>query len=173
MRSSPSAFSQNPVIMGIDPGYDRLGWSVARFSPSGWHEVQLGCIQTERTLDLIERYQVIEQELQEVLDRYKPSEAGIETLYFTNNTTTGLKIAEVRGLIIACLLRNKIKVAQYNPVKIKQAVTGNGRADKRAIEKMIKMEFKLNTHDYLDDALDALAVLLTHHLYQQNRQLLA
>ncbi len=160
-------------MMGIDPGYDRLGWAIGAATDAGWQNVQLGCIQTNRKQDLIQRYQQLEIELQTIIDKYKPTQVGIETLYFANNTTTALKIAEVRGLIIACMLRNHLEVKQYNPVKIKQAVTGNGNADKQAIEKMIRLEFKLDDKDYLDDALDALAVLFTHHLYQKNKRLLA
>lgn len=162
-----------PVILGIDPGYDRLGWAVGQKSDVGWDNIQLGCIQTDRKLEIIERYQVLERELQKIIDQFKPSQAAIETLYFANNTTTALKIAEVRGLIIACLLRNKIAIFQYNPVKIKEAVTGNGKADKKAVAKMIEMEFKLGQHHQLDDAIDALAVLFTHQLFQRSYKFLA
>ena len=168
-----SSSSSAPIILGIDPGYDRLGWAVATRSETGWEQVQLGCIQTDRQLSLIKRYQQLESELQQVIDRYRPQEAAIETLYFANNTTTALKIAEVRGLIIACLLRNQINIQQYNPVKIKQAVTGNGKADKQAMAKMIKLEFKLKDEAVLDDAIDALAVLFTHYLYGRNSKMLA
>lgn len=165
--------SSSPIFLGIDPGYDRLGWAVATRSEIGWEEVQLGCIQTDRQLPLIKRYQQLETQLQQVIDCHRPQEAAIETLYFANNTTTALKIAEVRGLIIACLLRNQVNIQQYNPVKIKQAVTGNGKADKRAMTKMIKLEFKLKDGAILDDAIDALAVLFTHYLYGRSSKMLA
>ena len=163
----------SPVILGIDPGYDRLGWAIAQKTEAGWEKVQLGCIQTERNLEIIDRYHVIEKELQKIIDQFKPSQAAIETIYFANNTTTALKIAEVRGLLIACLLRNQIEVFQYNPVKIKEAVTGNGKADKRAVAKMINLEFKLKDKKVIDDTIDALAVLFTHQLYQRNMRFLA
>lgn len=173
MAAKTSQTITPPLVLGIDPGYDRLGWAVASYADSGWQNIQLGCIQTNRKDKLIDRYKQLEKELQEIIDRYRPSQAGIETLYFANNTTTALKIAEARGIIIACLLRNNIEVEQYNPVKIKQAMTGNGNADKKAMEKMVKMEFKLDDDPFLDDALDALAVLFTHHLYQRNKRFLA
>lgn len=162
-----------PLLLGIDPGYDRLGWAVAKKTDSGWENVHLGCIQTDRKLELIQRYQILEKELQKIIDRFKPTEAAIETLFFAKNTTTALKVAEVRGLIIACLLRNDIKIEQYNPVTIKEAVTGNGKADKKAIEKMINLEFKLQKNKILDDAIDALAVLFTHQLYKRNAKFIA
>lgn len=173
MTANPSQTNSSPLILGIDPGYDRLGWAVAASTTAGWENIQLGCIQTNRQDKLIDRYKQLEKELQAIIDQYKPTQAGIETVYFANNTTTAMKIAEVRGIIIACLLRNNIQLEQYNPVKIKQAMTGNGKADKKAIEKMVKMEFKLDDQPYLDDALDALAVLFTHHLYQRNKKFLA
>lgn len=165
--------SQEPLLLGIDPGYDRLGWAIAKKTQIGWENVHLGCIQTDRHLNIIQRYQVLEKELQKIIDKHRPVEAGIETLFFAKNTTSALKVAEVRGLIIACLLRNNIKIEQYNPVKIKEAVTGNGKADKKSVAKMINLEFKLDTNNILDDAIDALAVLFTHQLYNRNLKFIA
>jgi crossover junction endodeoxyribonuclease RuvC len=173
MSINPSQTNATPLTLGIDPGYDRLGWAVAAPTTAGWENIHLGCIQTNRQNTLIDRYKQLDGELQGIIDKYKPTQAGIETVYFANNTNTAMKIAEVRGIIIACLLRNNVQVDQYNPVKIKQAMTGNGKAYKKAMEKMVKMEFKLDDQPYLDDALDALAVLFTHHLYQRNKKFLA
>jgi len=168
-----SSISQEPLLLGIDPGYDRLGWAVAKRTNLGWKNVHLGCIQTDKRLNIIQRYQILEKELQKIINKYQPVEAGVETLFFAKNTTSALKVAEVRGLIIACLLRNNIKIEQYNPVKIKEAVTGSGKADKKAIAKMIHLEFKLDTGEILDDAIDALAVLFTHQLYNRNLKFIA
>ncbi len=159
----------NPqVILGIDPGYDRLGWAIAVPNQGSWHKVELGCIETNRDQSLAKRYQQLEQNLQKVIDQHQPTQAAVETLFFAQNTTTALKVAEVRGIILAILIRNQLKIEQYNPMKIKQTVTGNGKADKKAVEKMIRLEFKLNQDQILDDAIDALAVAFTHHILAKN-----
>ncbi|KUK79644.1 MAG: Crossover junction endodeoxyribonuclease RuvC, partial [Microgenomates bacterium 39_7] len=83
MSSTDPNSHHQPLIMGIDPGYDRLGWAVGAATESGWQMIHLGCIQTDRNLELIERYQQLEKELQLIIDKYKPTQVGIETLYFT------------------------------------------------------------------------------------------
>jgi crossover junction endodeoxyribonuclease RuvC len=81
-----------------------------------------------------------------------------------------MQVAESRGIILAALIRNKLPITQYNPMEIKETVTGNGRADKKAVEKMIRMEFKLRDKKVLDDAIDALAVVLTHSIRSCNHK---
>ena len=163
----------NCTILGIDPGYDRLGWAVASRNQDKWEKVELGCIITDRSKKMVERYQQIESELQKLIDQFKPTQTAIETLFFANNITTAMKVAEVRGIIIASLLRNNLPVNQYNPMKIKETVTGNGRADKKAIKKMVQLEFKLQDTTVLDDALDALGIVLTHFILSKNARFYA
>lgn len=158
------------TILGIDPGYDRLGWAVAVRQGQQWGKVELGCIETNRKQSTNLRYKQLETDLQTVIEKYSPTQAAVETLFFANNVTTAMKVAETRGIIIAMLMRNQLPISQYNPMKIKETVTGNGKADKKAIEKMVRMEFSLNNNKILDDALDALAVVLTHQVLSKNLQ---
>ncbi len=154
---------QQPTVLGIDPGFDRVGWAVgtvtARFEvvPLGF-----GLIQTDKTQDIFERYKQIQTELQQVLEKFKPQSAGIETLFFSKNTTTALRVSEARGLIIGKILEAHCTVSEYNPVQIKQAVTGYGKADKVAVEKMIRLQLKITEKNVRDDTMDALAILITH-----------
>lgn len=168
----PATSTQN-TILGIDPGYDRLGWAVATRVNDSWGRVEYGCIQTNRHDDILLRYQDLFKQLSNLIDRAKPTQAAIETLFFANNTTTALKIAEVRGLVISSCLQHQLSIYQYNPMIIKQAVTGNGRADKKAIAKMVELEFCLTNQHQLDDASDALALVLTHYLYGRMGRVLA
>lgn len=161
------------TILGIDPGYDRLGWAVATRYNDSWEQVNLGCIQTDRQQDVLLRYQDLTQQLTTLIDEFLPSQVAIETLFFANNTTTALKIAEVRGIVITLCLQRQIQISQYNPMTVKQAVTGNGKADKKAIAKIIELEFKLTNQPQLDDASDALALVLTHYLYGRYQRVLA
>lgn len=164
MRSSP-------LIIGLDPGYDRLGWGIARQINSSWQDIAYGCIITDRKLDLLARYQQLETTLTQIIDQYQPQEAALETLFFNHNQTTAMAVSEARGIIIATLLHHHLPIAQYAPSKIKLTTTGYGRADKKAIEKMVRLEFKLSTAKIIDDALDALAVVLTHQVHRQSHQL--
>lgn len=161
---------KSEIILGIDPGYDRLGWAIAIYSNNKYSQVKFGCIQTNRHQDIIQRYQQIEDDLQQLIDLHQPTQAAVETLFFANNVTTAMKVAETRGIILALLMRNKLDISQYNPMQIKEAVTGNGQADKKAVEKMVKMEFKFNDkkEKVIDDAIDALAVIFTHCLLKKN-----
>ncbi len=156
------------TILGIDPGYGRLGWAVAKQNGSDLTCQNLGCIETNSDLDLFERYLEMEQKLQEVIDHYQPDEAAIETLFFSRNQKTAMKVSESRGIVIARLMHNQLPISQYAPNQIKQTVTGYGKADKKAVEKMIRMEFELKGKKVLDDAIDALAVVLTHRIRSKN-----
>jgi crossover junction endodeoxyribonuclease RuvC len=158
------------TILGIDPGYGRLGWAIGKQAGAGWDTPELACVETAVDLDIYQRYQQLENELQKVIDKYQPDEAAIETLFFSNNQKTAMQVAESRGIILAALIRNKLPITQYNPMEIKETVTGNGRADKKAVEKMIRMEFKLGDKKVLDDAIDALAVVLTHSIRRRNNK---
>ena len=156
------------VILGIDPGYGRLGWAVVVVANSGWKTIKFGCIQTSKSTPLLDRYSQLEQALEKIIQANQPTEAAVETLFFSNNVKTAMQVAETRGIILACLLRHHIKITQYNPMQIKETVTGNGRADKKAVEKMVRLEFKLKPEKILDDAIDALAAVLTHRIRSQN-----
>ncbi len=167
MAKLPKIDTSNEIILGIDPGYDRLGWAIAQ-NNSGWTNIKLGCIETNRTQTIIQRYQQLELDLQKIIDQYRPTQAAVETLFFANNVTTAMKVAEVRGIVLAILIRNNLAISQYNPMQIKETVTGTGKADKKAVEKMVRLEFKIAEKNILDDALDALAVVFTHYILSRN-----
>ena len=152
----------NLTVIGIDPGYDRVGWSIGTFG-SSYTLQAAGCIQTQKKESIFTRYSQISEELEKIVQKYQPSEAAIETLYFSKNTTTALRVSEARGVIISELLRKNCTIFEYNPVSIKQAVTGNGAANKTAVEKMVRMQTSLpDSTAMIDDAIDAIAVGITH-----------
>ena len=164
----------NPIIIGIDPGYDRLGWAVGQSGPNGWQILDQGCIITNRQGLIEERYQQILTDLAAIIERYHPEEAAIETLFWFKNQTTAMQVSEARGLIMATLLRAGLKISQYTPLQIKQAVTGYGRADKKAVEKMVRLELAIDQNrakDIFDDTFDALALLLCHQASRKLKQL--
>lgn len=150
------------VFMAIDPGYDRIGWAIG-MKVSGQLKInQSGLIQTDKKKHIFERYQYLLSNLESVLKQYKPHELAIESLFFSKNTSTAIRVSEARGVIIGCCLQHSMTVFEYNPTQIKLTVAGNGSADKTTIAKMLSLQTSITVHDKLDDELDALALLLTH-----------
>lgn len=163
MVSNSDAFK----IITIDPGYDRVGWAVGEVVGTKVKPLDFGCIETTRSLSLFKRYQEIIGALTELLDRYQPTEAAIETLFFSKNKSTAMDVSEARGIILGCFLQRGMKCYEYSPVSIKLAVTGHGQADKRAVEKMVQLQLPVQAMmsqkgKVLDDTMDALALLITH-----------
>ncbi len=151
------------IVLGIDPGYDRVGWAVGKVDAI--YTVKLleyGLIQTQKADDIFTRYTQIQSELSDILEKHAPSSAGLETLFFSKNTKTALRVSEARGVIIAELLQHACSVHEYNPVQVKQAVTGYGQADKAAVEKMVRLQLHIAQQNVMDDTMDALAIVLTH-----------
>lgn len=151
----------NPIIVGIDPGYDRVGIAIGQKNGSKWQVFAHTCIQTDKKAHLFKRYEQIAEELELLITKYQVTEAGIESLFWFKNQSTALDVSEARGVIIATLLRHQVKIAEYTPLQIKQSLTGYGRADKKAVEKMVRMELVLEGK-IIDDAIDALATMICH-----------
>lgn len=154
--------ANNPItILAIDPGYDRVGWAIGPKNRAQPQVLELGLIQTEKTANIFSRYQQISQKLKELIATYQPTELAIENLYFAKNIKTAIRVAEAKGVIIQTCLEQGLKVFEYDPNTIKQVVTGHGKADKKAVAKMIKLQLKLD-EKLIDDTLDAAACYLTH-----------
>lgn len=151
----------NPIIIGIDPGYDRVGLAIGQKDGQSWQIMAHACIQTDKKTHLFARYAQIAEELEKLILKYKVTEAGIESLFWFKNKSTALDVSEARGIIIATLLRQGIKISEYTPLQIKQSLTGYGRADKKAVEKMVRMELALEDK-IIDDTIDALATMICH-----------
>ncbi len=148
-------------IIGIDPGFGRLGYGILEKENSSWKVLDYGCIETSTKKNFIDRLQEIHVELQKIIKKYKPDCAGVEDLFFAKNIKTAMSVGQARGVILLTLIMNNIEVHEFTPLQIKQAITGYGRADKNQIQKMVEMELKINSKIKLDDTADALAAALT------------
>ncbi len=149
-------------ILGIDPGYDRVGIAIVEKNPST-KEVLLysECFQTSSKDDFYTRLGQVGAKIAEIVTTFTPDALAIETLFITKNQKTAMRVAEARGVIMHEALRNKIPVFEYNPLQIKIAVTGHGGSDKTHVMKMIPLLVKIPTKKALDDEYDAIAVALT------------
>lgn len=154
----------NTRILSFDPGFDRLGWAIGTRTRRTYQLEFCGCIQTPRNSDLLDRYKGIIVEVQKLITAYQPTEAALETLFFSSNKTTAMRVSEVRGMLLSVLLQADIAISQYNPQQIKLTVAGSGSADKKAMQKMVLLQTNLSTTQVLDDTIDAIAVGMTHAL---------
>jgi crossover junction endodeoxyribonuclease RuvC len=154
-------------ILGIDPGYGILGWSVIEKNQK---LVDYGVIETGSNQRIDERLLEIHSKLTTIITLHKPDCAAIEKIFFTKNITTGMDVAKTIGAVILTLKLNNIDYYEYTPSQIKQAVTGYGRAGKEQIKFMIKSIFRMIEIPTPDDAADAIAIALCHSLRQNIRQ---
>ncbi len=154
-------------ILGIDPGYDRLGIAVIE-KPTKGKEVVLysDCFTTSPKDTIYERLKQVGQEIAQILKEFGPDAVALETLFITKNQKTAMRVSEARGIIIYEALKHNIPVFEYAPMEIKMAITSNGKSDKSQMMKMLPMLIdipkKKSWEKMLDDEYDAIAVALTH-----------
>src|SRR3990167_8585174 len=150
-------------IIGIDPGTGILGFGVIEIdSKNKPHLVDAGVIRTPVKEDDAVRLQTIYEELTDIIAQTKPQEMAVEKLFFAQNVTTAMTVAQARGVVLLCGMQNDLKIAEYTPLQIKQALTGYGRADKKQNQEMVRIQLGLSEIPKPDDAADALAAALTH-----------
>ena len=149
-------------VIGIDPGYGRVGWGVVEGERHESASRAWGCIETAKESPIHERILEVWRELNRLLEAWSPDGMAIETLYFSKNVTTAMQVAEVRGVIRLAAAERLIPVAEYTPNQIKQAVTGSGRAEKRQVQEMVRRVLALDELPRPDDAADAIACAVCH-----------
>lgn len=147
-------------IIGLDPGTAITGFSIIDRNQNKISLIDYGCIRTPAGLDMSIRLTQIAEDLNTIIKKYNPTHASIEKLFFKNNVTTGISVAQARGVILLTLAQHGIAQAEYTPTEIKSEICGHGRADKRMIQKMVKIILKMQTTPKPDDAADAIAVAL-------------
>ena len=148
-------------LMGIDPGFDRIGWGICESTKAGLKTLGYGCIRTSVKDTQLERYQQLATELAALLVQFSPTAAAVESLFFATNQKTAIAVAQARGIILAQLFAHQVRIYQYTPLQIKQATTGYGNADKAAVEKMVRLQIALPATHIIDDTIDALAMIIT------------
>ena len=149
-------------ILGIDPGLAIVGWGV--IEKRGFHTIPVACgaIRTPAHTRVEARLLSIFRDMRELIERYHPEEMAIEELFFTNNITTGISVAEARGVILAAAAEAGVPISEYTPPQVKQAVVGYGKADKHQVISMVTSILKLPSPPKPDDTADALAVAICH-----------
>ena len=149
-------------ILGVDPGFAITGYSIIDYIGNKFHLETSGAVLTEAHTSFPLRLEKINKELDDIIKTYKPDAMAIEELFFNNNAKTAINVAQARGVILMTARINALDIFEYTPLQIKQALTGNGRAEKKQIQFMVKSILGLDKIPKPDDAADALAVALTH-----------
>ena len=149
-------------ILGIDPGLAIVGWAVLESERGRLRPIAFGAITTPAHTSVESRLLIIKKDLEDIIDRYAPEEMAIEELFFNTNITTAITVAEARGVIICTAHAKGVKISEYTPLQVKQAVVGYGKAEKHQVIAMVTTILKLPKPPKPDDTADAVAIAICH-----------
>ena len=150
----------NIRVLGIDPGLARLGWAIIENRSGTAALVGCGCVETTAGQLLEHRLQTLHERVTDIIREYRPDRMAVEKLFFTKNVTTGIAVAHARGVLILAAAEHGLPVDEYTPTSVKSSVTGDGRADKRQMGRMIQLLLNLTRLPKHDDTVDAIAIAL-------------
>ena len=154
-------------IIGIDPGTGILGFGVIDAVNGKTSLVTAGVITTPAHTPLDERLEEIFDGLTQIIAETKPEVMSIEKLFFAQNVTTAMSVSHARGVAMLTGRKAKLPIAEYTPQQIKQTLTGYGKADKKQMQEMVRLQLNLQSVPKPDDAADALAAAITHSLFHR------
>lgn len=149
-------------ILGIDPGIATVGFGVVDSDMNKHRLVTCGVITTPAHTNLSIRLEQIYDDMHQILEAFKPDAVSIEELFFNTNITTGISVAHGRGVILLACQKHEVKIYEYTPLQVKQAVVGYGRAEKAQVMDMVRRICSLPAPPKPDDAADAVALALCH-----------
>ena len=150
------------IILGIDPGLAIMGYGVIETDGSRHRLVQYGALTTEAKTPMPSRLLSIHTGVEQLLAIYKPDQIAFEELFFAKNVTTGIAVGEARGAALVAAARYTQELYEYTPMQIKLAVTGNGHAEKKQVQQMVRVLLGLREIPKPDDAADALGAAICH-----------
>jgi crossover junction endodeoxyribonuclease RuvC len=153
---------RNIRVLGIDPGTATVGWAVIEERKRKLFPLAFGHISTSPKKGTAERLGEINGDLVKIIKEHKPDEAAVEDIFFFKNLKTAVKVSESRGAILLTLEKNRVKIASYTPLQVKQAITGYGRAEKKQVQLMVKNILNLKSIPKPDDTADAIAIAVCH-----------
>ncbi|MFH0905114.1 MAG: crossover junction endodeoxyribonuclease RuvC [bacterium] len=149
------------IIFGLDPGTATTGYGVLIDDGRQLRHLAHGCILTPAGSEQHHRLQTIAKEFKALLRKYQPDLVAVESLYFFKNVSTAMSVAQARGVLLETAASAGLPVMSFTPLQVKQALTGYGKADKKQIQKMVKIVMGLAELPGPDDAADALAIAIT------------
>jgi crossover junction endodeoxyribonuclease RuvC len=159
-------------ILGIDPGTATTGWAIIKSQEGKDSLLGYGYIETDKNNRPAARLWEIARDLKKIIKRFQPDEAAIEELFFFKNLKTVMAVSQSRGVVLLTLEDLKVKIAEYTPLEVKQALTGYGRAEKKQVQFMVKNILGLKVVPRPDDVADAIAIALCHSESRQMKNLI-
>ena len=150
------------IILGIDPGLAIVGWAVIESERGNMRPLAYGAITTPAHTEIESRLLIIANDLEAIIEKYKPDEMAVEELFFNTNITTGIAVAEARGVILCTAHKHGVLISEYTPLQVKQAVVGYGKAEKHQVISMVTSILKLKKPPKPDDTADAVAIAICH-----------
>lgn len=157
------------LVLGIDPGTAITGYGLVEGQGSRERLVDYGTVLTSAGMEMPARLCIIQQELAQVIDKYRPQAMAIEQIYYHKNAKTVITVAQSRGVAIVTSASAGLPVYEYTPLQVKQSVVGYGQADKKQVQLMVQRLLRMKEIPRPDDAADALAIALCHlHSYRLN-----
>ena len=159
------------IILGIDPGTATTGFGILKIhQDNSFEAIEFDLIETDKNGSPEKRLYLIHSEINSILKKHKPDAMAIEKVFFATNAKTAIRVGQAIGVMLLSAAKSKTKVYEYAPGTIKKIVTGNGKADKKEMQKHLrkilgaKVRSKKRKKTHFDNAADALAVALTHAL---------
>jgi crossover junction endodeoxyribonuclease RuvC len=152
--------TSSSIILGIDPGIADTGFGVIRQDRGKLSCLAYGSIKTAAKTELPDRLFIINRELDKIIKKFKPNLLTTEELFFCKNVKTALVVGQARGVVLLTAKQNNLKVSEFTPLQVKQAVSSYGKADKQQVQRMVKLLLNLKELPKPDDAADALAIAI-------------
>ena len=138
-------------ILGIDPGYAILGYGIIEMRGNRFKVIDYGAVTTEAGMEMPDRLKVLYNSLMELIGRFEPEVASVEELFFNTNAKTAILVGQARGVALLACSNSGLEIAEYTPLQIKQALVGNGRAEKKQVQFMVKTILNLKEAPKPDD----------------------
>ena len=161
------------LILGIDPGTATTGYGLVKVNSKKYKAIDWGLIETEKIGDPSKRLESIFKQLHKVLKDYKPDIMAIEKIFFAANAKTAIRVGQAQGVMLYAAAKTKTDVVEYAPATIKKVISGNGRADKKEVQKYVrkylgaKVRSEKRKKTHFDNAADALAVAMCHAIREE------
>jgi len=160
------------IILGVDPGLAKTGYGVIRIEGDRIHHVSHRIISTAADIATGERLSIIYSGITAAVKLHRPDYAAVENLYFSKNISSAFPVAQARGVVLLALAQGGVETREYTPLEIKQAITGNGRAEKRQVQELVRFLLALQEIPKPDHASDALAAAICcYHLVAAERKM--
>lgn len=147
-------------ILGLDPGLAILGFGIIDEEGNKLKLVDYGIINSEPDITFPERLKLLYDDLDFLINRYKPDIVAVEELFYNRNATTAIKVAQARGVQVLCCQNHNLPLYEFTPLQVKQTITGYGRADKKQVQLMVKNLLNMDHMPQPDDAADAIAIAI-------------